>query len=128
MADQGTGTTIVFGTSGFTADIESISLSGIERESIPTSHLGTVDWQTFMPADLADPGESSLNFQFDPADADDIPINAAAETITITWPDGTTRECSGFIRSGPEVTAEFNQKMMASAVIKWTGTPTWTPA
>ena len=96
--DLGTGTTIVFGTSGFTAEITDISWSGISREIIDTTHLGTspasgseIGSKTFLAGDLTDPGEISLEGHFDP---DQIPpLEAAAETVTITFPlpvGGTT--------------------------------------
>lgn len=85
--DNGQGASITFGTSGFTANIESISHDGLERESIPTTHLGTTTARTFIPGDLYDPGELTLDVQFNPDDWP--PIDQAAETITVTFPLGS---------------------------------------
>ena len=82
--NNGTAGTITFGTSGFTASITNINWDGIERASLPTSHLGTTTAHTFIPGDLYDPGEISLDIQFDPDDFP--PISAVAETITVTYP------------------------------------------
>ena len=82
--DLGTGTTITFGTSGFTANVVSVDWDGIERASVQTSHLGTTTAHTFIPGDLYNPGEISLEIQFDPDDFP--PIDQAAETITVTFP------------------------------------------
>ncbi len=89
--DIGTGATIVFGTSGFTAEVMSISIDGIDRESIETTHLGTTvpaanqyGGRTYIPGDLADPGTTTIEINFNP---DTLPpIGLAAETITITFP------------------------------------------
>lgn len=85
--DNGTGASVTFGTSGFTANITAISHDGIERVSIPTSHLGTTTAHTFIPGDLFDPGELTLDLQHD---GDNYPpIDQAAETITVIFPLGS---------------------------------------
>ena len=68
MADLGNGTTIAFATSPFTAVITSLQVSGITRESIETTHLGTAaagagkfGSKTFIPAKNTDPGEIRLD-------------------------------------------------------------------
>ena len=128
-ADVGTGVSIAFGTSGFTAEILDINGTAIEREVIDSSHHGTSVWRTFIPGDLANPGESTFEFHFDPDEQP--PVNAAAETITITFPLPTggitaaTFACSGFISSW-EWNVPFEDKMTGTATIKWSGLPTWT--
>ena len=91
--DIGTGTSILFGTSGFAAELTSVSMDGISREIVETSHLGTpiagagkLGSKTFIAGDLSDPGTLSIEGHFD---ADIIPpLEAAAELITITFPLG----------------------------------------
>ncbi len=91
VVDIGTGTTIVFGTSGFTAQILDVNPPNLSRESIPTSHMataapgaGVVGNKTFMPGDLVDPGELTFDIHFNP---DTLPpIHKVVETITITFP------------------------------------------
>lgn len=82
--DLGTGTTVTFGTSSFTANLVSVDWDGIERASVQTSHLGTTSAHTFIPGDLYNPGEITMNIQFNPDNAP--PISSAAETITVTFP------------------------------------------
>ena len=84
MADVGTGATIAFGTSSWSASIRNIDHSDISRPSLDTSHLGTSANRTFMPGDLVDRGEIELEFLFDPDTPP--PIDQAAETVTITFP------------------------------------------
>ena len=59
MAQTGNSATIVFGTSGFTASYSRIGGTGMGRESLDVSHLGTADYMSFQPADLVDGGEFS---------------------------------------------------------------------
>lgn len=113
-----TGATAVFGTSSFSMDLVSIETSGMSRESIPTSHLGTTTAMTFAAATLADNGEVRLKGYFDPAV--DPPIEGAAETLTITWPGGRTWAASVFM-TGYETGASMGEQSSASATFKVTG-------
>ena len=126
--DSGTAVTIAFATSGFTAQLTSLSLS-MERGSLDTTTTTTTVARTFIPTDLIDPGEITLDLYFDT----DIepPIKAAAETVTITWPDPVsggaagTFACSGFMTAF-EATAPEGELMTGSATVKLTGDYTWT--
>lgn len=127
--DIATGTTIVFGTSAFAAQLLSINWDGIDRESVQTSHMETVNYHTFMPVDLTDPGSITMGIAFDP---DDIPpLLDSAEVITVTFPlpagaaTPADWEVSGFL-TGFSVTAELETKMEATIVFKASGTPVFT--
>ena len=134
--DIGTGTIITFATSAFTADLLSVDLSGITRESIETSHMGTaapgageIANKTFIPGDLTDPGEISIEIHFNPETTP--PIDAAAEVITITWPLAAgqavagTWASSGFMTDFT-ITDPLEDKMTATATIKLSGPITLT--
>jgi len=131
MSDLGTGTTIAFGTSAFTAEILGIKSSGITRDSYETSDMATTGSKTKSPKKLVDEGSIDIEFAFDP-DAQP-PINGPTETVTITFPlpDGmvsaATLVGSGFITSF-EWGSELEEKMMASATLTWAAAPTWTAA
>lgn len=124
MADVATGATIVFGTSGFTAQVLSIAWDGMDRESVQISHLGTTNWHDFMPVDLTDPGSVTMGIQLDPDDTP--PVLLAAEVITVTFPlpaGGTTPadwEATGFSTSF-SMTAELETVMEGTLVLKMTG-------
>lgn len=118
---KGHGTTIAWET-GFFATILGISLGGVERAAVLTSHFGTTNYKTFEPADLTDPGEITVEIQHDTAKAP--PVLEAAETLTITWPDSQTLACSGFM-TGYEFSAVDEELVRATARIKLTSTPTW---
>jgi hypothetical protein len=120
MAEIGTGTTITFGTSGFTGEILEITGPDGSRVSVPTSHLGTTVAHTFMPGDLVDWGEVSLEIAFDPTE--DPPIDEAPESITITFPnsDTTSWEFTGFV-TGFNVRTPLEERMTATMRLKITG-------
>lgn len=136
--DVTTGSTIVFGTSGFTSEIMSFTWSGIAREPIDTSHLGTAAAssnefgnRTFIPGRLIDPGEATLERHFDPDQ--DIPIGAVAETITITFPlvtgDTTAANWAGSgFATAFDVTGPLDEKMTATMTVKFSGNITMTDA
>jgi hypothetical protein len=134
----GSGTTVTFGTSGYSANVENIDWSGMEREAFPTTHMTTtqpganqIGGKTFIPSKYADPGEITLEVQYNPQT--NPPLNGPAETITITFPlvsgDSTAANwaCSGFLRSF-RLTDPHDGKMMATAIIKMSGLITFTDA
>lgn len=133
MADEGSGASITFGTSGTTINAISIQGSGIAREALETTHLQTTGgYKTYIPADYKDPGEISVTFRYDPDTQP--PIAAAAETITITYPvpvgenNGATEASSGFVTSFDGPTLENDTVMDATMTIKRTGPITFTDA
>lgn len=125
MADTGFGTTITFST-GFIAEIRNITGPSMSREFIDTSHAGTSGgYRTYIPQDLADGGELEVEMLFDPSA--DPPIDSAAETVTVTWPDTSTWAFSGAL-VGFDPTAPYDDLMTATARIKVLGAITVTPA
>ena len=121
----GNGVTIVFGTSGFTANYTRIGGTEMSRESIETTHLGTTDYKTFVPDDLIDGGEFSCEFYWDPASSSSPPISGAAETITITYTSGETLSGSGFLTSSTGPDAENGSLLSGEFTLKWAGQPTY---
>ena len=131
-ADGAFGTTIVFGTTGWTALITGVNQDGISRAELDTSHHGTTNgWKTFIPSDLKDAGVVSLEFHFNPDDAP--PIDQAAETITITFPvpsgltNGATFACNGFMNNFTFGTP-FEELLVGTSTLKLSGEPTWADA
>lgn len=126
MATTGHLSTVTFPTSGFTAAFTELGGATLSRPSLKTSHLQTSNYDTFIPGDLADPGESSYTFYHDPDEQP--PITGDAESIVVTFPTGATVTRSGFITSSEEGTAMTNELMMATITIKWSGTPSYADA
>ncbi len=131
--DVGTGLTIAFGTSGFSAYLLDFGGPKISRAVVDTTHYATTGGRTFRPGDLYDGGELSLEFAFD---ADLTPPMFSAqqpETITITMPlpSGKTTPAtwsfSAFM-SDYEPKMPLEDKMTATATLKISGSITITPS
>lgn len=118
--DIGTGTTVTFGTSGFTADILGVNHDGIAREAINTSHMGTTNDHTFMPTDLVDNGEISLEIAFVPSLSPPIITNGPAETVTINYA-GTGSWAASAFQTGFSIGAPLEDKMTGTLTLKVTG-------
>lgn len=109
--DTGQGATITFVTSGFTANVMSISAFSTTRAEVETTHLGTVGNKTYVPSDLVDLGETTFEIQVDPDTS--LPY-AAAEVVRVTFPLGAGGitaakwEAQGFVKSygAVEITSE----------------------
>ena len=128
--DEGFGIAVTF-SSGFFAEITSVSLTGMTREAIETTHSTTTDgFRTFQPSDLVDHGGIDVEMHLDPDVGDGIPIDDASETVTVTFPtpiggsSGATMAASGFMTNFT-ASAPFDDKMTASASIKWSGDITY---
>ena len=136
--DIGTGIAIVFGTSGFTAQVLDVGGPGFSREAIDTSHMGTaapgvnvLGNRTKMPVDLVDVGPLTLEVHFNPSSKP--PLHAVAETITITFPvpagltNPATWVFSGFVtKYDPKMPLE--NKMTATLEVAVNGGVTVTAA
>ena len=122
--DIGTGTTIAF-SSGFFAEILDVSGPSAARESVQVSHMGTTNAHVFTPTDLVDWGELTVEIGFDPGTKP--PMNGAAETVTITFPNSgaSTWAFSGFMTAF-EPSVPLEDRMTGSATIKVTGDVTVT--
>jgi len=86
--DVSHGITVVFATSGFTGSITDINGVPVSREVVDTTHQGTTVAHTKLPVDLYDAGNLEFTVHYLPDKV--IPINGAMETVTLTWPSGTT--------------------------------------
>lgn len=118
MARTGYGITITF-ASGFLAEIIDTTPPEISRESIDTTHTTTADGaMTFIPSDLIDYGEASVELNFDESEVP--PIESAAETVVINFPSGATWTFSGFLTNYAP-SAPIDDRMTASATLKVSG-------
>lgn len=130
--DVGTGTTIVFGTSSFTAELLSVNGNDVTREDIDATHMGSTGYREFNPARLVDGGSIEMEFGFDPDDQP--PVTGVAETITITFPlpsggaTAATFVFTGYINAW-SWGAPLEENMTGTATIKVDGkgtAPAWT--
>jgi len=125
MPDTPVGTTVSAGTTGFNAEVTSLSLDGPSRESIDASHFGTVDAKSFEPADLRDAGSVSLTVHFDQNNTT-VWTGKATETWTIEWPEGSDWEFEGFVTEEPMDATDIDGKMTQDITIKVDGSITRT--
>lgn len=124
MARVPEGTTISLPT-GFSAELTDISETGISREALDTTHLGTTGgWKTFIPAANADGGEVRIAGRIT---AGRPQMNADPEEFVITEVDGATNTFDGFF-TGYEITRQQGGLEEFSATIKVTGEPVYVPA
>lgn len=120
-AADGHGLTLTF--SGFAANIISVSGPNLSRESIDKTHMGTTNWKQFMPADLADAGEVTIECEFAP---DALPpILGATGALAITWgsAEADVWTCDAFMTGFQVNAGESAARMQATATFKLTGAP-----
>jgi hypothetical protein len=120
-ASDGTGTTIAFGTSLFTANVHSINGPQPERGDIKTSHLGLASgsYHTYIPTKLVEGGTISMTIEY--AAGLNPPLTSAAETVTIDFGGaGNAISFSGYMKScSPK--AEMDALITAEVVVKVAG-------
>jgi len=124
----GFGSLVGFGTTTtYLPKKMSINGPGLSRDALKTSHLATTGgYHTYVPDDLVEGGEVSMEVFWDPLDTYP-PISAAAETITITNNDSglATEAFSGFVVNF-EPTRQLGALMMATLTLKVAGAITFT--
>lgn len=89
--DVGTGITIDFGTTGFTANIIDVTGGGGSRKVVEKTHHTSVSEET-MPGDLVKYKDYTFTVAWTPGDTGKPPIDQPEETVTITYkvPSGLT--------------------------------------
>ena len=121
MPATGNGATLTVTGSTMPAAITSITFGGFSRESLDTSTLSTTGSRTFMPADLVDNGDFSVEGYWDGVAA--LPISSAAASCTIAI--GTTSGAQSFTGNAFCTSAEYGAPMddlvSFSATFKWAG-------
>jgi len=130
MAELGTGTTITF-DSGFFAEILSVSASGMSRASIDVTHMGTTVAKEFTPGVLIDNGSIDIEIAFDPGTPPAI-IDAVANPVVfgscvIAFGNEAVKNTitGDAFMTDFTYSAQLEEKMTASATLKWAGTVTW---
>lgn len=129
--DSGFGASITFG-SGYCAKITSIEFGGMSREPIDTTNMASTNgWAEYIPSDIKDMGDLTVELLHDKNAAAKTNLAAAAATITVTYPISTggsgaaTWACSGFL-TNVSVSMPQDDVMTQTASFKFTGEPTLT--
>lgn len=119
--DVGTGCSIVFATSTFSARIMSMTVDGPEFPKIDTTYLGTTAARTSIRGDLYDPKGLTMDIQYPATTLLTAAIGTASETITITAPGGGTLICTGWISKYGNIQFQDEQLMTATITVEYTG-------
>lgn len=121
----GTGATVTFQT-GLFAEILSANWTGLTREAVPSSHMGTTGGMTFIPTSLYDPGQLEVELILDNPNGGWVTAIAAnGETVTLTFSNSDTWAASMFM-SNFELSVPLEDRMTATATLKATGSITVT--
>lgn len=118
-AQDGQGTTISFGSSGFSAGLISVSGPSRTRAAIDATLMSTTTAKAYIVAELYDGGEVKIVVEHDGSDA--IPISSAAETITIAWGGGANTDVFTGFCTAYEPSASIGERMQGTMTIKVTG-------
>lgn len=85
VSDTGLGATIAFSSTTFAARVVGITNPTWSVEKLDDSTLASTGYKKFIPSDLVDPGEVTVEIMWPTSLA--LPtIGGASETITITFP------------------------------------------
>ena len=129
-ADQGTGSSAVFGTSAFNSGVTFIDFGGsATRGAVDTTHLGTTVAMSYEPADLYDGGEVNMTLDWDP---EEFLITAtfflahASETVTLTFPNADIYAATMFCTNLNWGPVAVNTRMQANITLKVSGAITIT--
>ena len=120
LPEVATGTTITWDSGFCTAKVRGINWTGISRESVETTQFETLIGKTFMPGDLFDPGEVSIDMLFDVDAEPPWETTDVADTFTVTFPGGSSWSCSAFL-IGFEWSGQLEEVLSATMTLKCTG-------
>lgn len=117
----GFGTSITF--AGVVFELLGIRGPGPSRQAIPSTHMGVTDgWHTKKPSNLRNPGTLVADVHWDPAINLATIMQAAAGTLTITYPDAHTAAVSAFVTN---IDGAIQMEAMMTGTITWECTGIW---
>ena len=133
VGDTGVGATITLDTTGEIGCVRTMQLPDWAMEKIDATCLDSSGFIRYIPGDLTDPGDVTVEAIF--AATNDIPTPGIVEDITITFPVGVagntaaTLTGSGFISSVTMPSMAVNELMALSLTISFDGDtgPTFAP-
>ncbi len=126
---HGHGTTLVGASTGAMTLITNVEIGGIEVDDLDMSSMSSTNkWREFE-AGMKNAGEASFDmlYEKDQVDAVMSALGGANEAWTITFTDGSTFVCDGYLK-GTALPVPFEDKVTQSASLKLSGEPVFTPA
>jgi hypothetical protein len=125
--ESGTGMTITFGTSGTALKLRTMAIKA-ERAELDFSHAGSGAVRPLKAGALVS-YRASITGVWDAETP--MPITAALETITLTYPSTGAGNTSTYVGSGQmlsfEGTGEYEKEQTFSAELLFNAAPTHTP-
>lgn len=119
---DGHGSLLTF--TGLNANIIKINPPGMKRDAIEKTHMATAVAKQYMPADLIDAGDISLECEFNAGELP--PIDGPPGTLVIVWGNeegDTWTWTNAFMTDYQPGSAETSAKMTASLTFKLNGKP-----
>lgn len=133
IARLGTGISVAF--QGVTFELYKADPPAPKREFADVTHMLSTNYREFIPHDLFDPGQGTLDAAFDPSTDVGGGVLSGAAIMTIYFPtrtaaDGSTQAAKNWSFSAALVdykpTAAMEEKMTASLTVKCLGAITVT--
>jgi predicted secreted protein len=123
---SGYGTTISGATFGVVGFVRRLSIPGLDATVIDASHMASPDKWKQKVAGMKDARQMQLEVIYEESQMGDLldALGDDNEDWTVTFPDGATFTCSGFIQSlGQQV--PMDDMIMQSINIELSGKPTF---
>ena len=127
LVHEGTGATVTFATSAYTAEIIDIKRTPRKYDALDATKLSSTVSKEYIRSTLAEPGEIDLTVHWNP----DVRFTPnTGETVTITYPvigsnsTASTDASSGFILEFDELDIAVGKIMMSKIKVKLTGSVT----
>lgn len=134
-SDIGQGATVSFGailtnsTTSNTFKVNNVNWGGITRDVVDASHMLTSGGKDFVASEIYDPGELSIEIQYDPSVNPITPLTNAttAQVVYMRFPSGGTAtyawSAHGYM-SGFEAGIPRDDMMTGTVTIKLSGNVT----
>jgi len=129
MGTLGYGTTLSGATTGAIGEIVDVGLPDQTVDDVDVSTSDSPDkFMEFIPG-MINAGQISLQLVYEKANYNTVQgaLGADPEIWTITFPDGSTFACSGYIKANGG-SSPIKDKIGQSVTLKLSGKPTFTPA
>lgn len=113
----GTGSTLTF--AGVTADLLSLSLGDMTRDTVEVPHMGTIGARPKLFGNTYGAGTITAELHFDASQTPDTPMKADAGSLAIALGDGSTWTwATGSGMTGFEWNDPFEDVMTATATFE----------
>ncbi len=125
---SGFGSTLVGAVTGEIGEITNISVPGLEANAIDKTNMKSTDGWKEKIAGLKDAKQIQADLIYEADNMATIleAVGEANESWTITFPDGSTFVCDGFIQSLGGTKIPMDDKIVQSITIELSGVPVFT--